>query len=87
MYEKLGSKHVLLKFITSFIKMSRNAKYMIKIKLLESSPTNWKGLTGGAALEVGKNCRKQDWTMPKADSVSLEECMSSQGLLGTDFSC
>lgn len=50
--------------------MIRNAKYMIRNKLLKSFffPTDWEGLKGGMAQRWEKNCRKRDGAMPSADS-------------------
>lgn len=46
---------------------------MIRIKLLKHFSTNQKGLKGGVALEVGKDRRRKDGTMPKADLCSSRD--------------
>ena len=44
-----------------FSKMIRNAKYMLRVKLLKSFSTSRKELKGGGALEVERPLQLQGW--------------------------
>lgn len=50
--------------------MIRNAKYVIRIKLLKRFSVNGKELKGGGALEVERPLQKQGWECARGNSVS-----------------